>query len=144
MSPTGRFHGEPYQVEFAGWLVLVEPLPALELATWRRAVIREVSALVGRVDRLEQETDEVRVIDGVDVADLLKVARPDVVTDESLEQSTRGEQVRLLQSLLQLNGLGAFVRCGGLVATHYDEMVALKAAARGAIDAIRSLEEVVS
>lgn len=84
----------------------------MRIKAFERALIEEVNALAGRVEGYarggSKVSAEALLESGVDEARLLKLALPDDITDELLEESTAKERIGLLTDLCYMNNLGRF------------------------------------
>jgi hypothetical protein len=104
---------EPVDVEFGGKTVTAASLKGLKrIRAFESALLDEVDQLKQRIEGHAREGAKVSPAAllelGVDEAKLLKVAMPEVITDELLEESTAPERQGLLMTLLRLNNLSRF------------------------------------
>ena len=112
MAETPRYD-QPIKVSFGGQEITAAPLKGLaRIKAFEQALVEEVSALANRVEGYARSgtkvSAEVLLESGVDEARLLKLALPDVVTDELLDESTAKERIGLLSDLCYMNNLGRF------------------------------------
>lgn len=108
-----RRYDQPLEVEFGGQTITARPLRGLEaLRAFEAALVEEVHELQARVEKYAKDgrkvSTEALLESGVDVARLLKLALPDVVTDELINQSTARERMGLVVDVCHLNNLGRF------------------------------------
>lgn len=122
MTDTPRYD-KSLTVMFGGREITLGPLKGLvRLKAFEQALIEEVNSLAHRVEDYARKgtrvSAEVLMEAGVDEVRLLKLALPEVVDDELLEQSTARERIGLLTDACFVNNLGrftAFLAVEGLI-----------------------------
>ncbi|MFI5281750.1 MAG: hypothetical protein ACHQ0J_01305 [Candidatus Dormibacterales bacterium] len=104
------FQPPAVEVEFAGRMIAVEGIRGLSrISALEEGLTAELLRLQETARGMAKDPMEAFMALGFDHGALLKLAMPDVITDELLEQSTAGERVALLVEICIANRLGRFL-----------------------------------